>query len=81
MLWVVRILIIVLMLVPVGVHAQNPAGLPAEYRLQGLDMLWQQYNRCSATALYRSLAREWWTIRSRAHLDTDLGNPMLERFW
>lgn len=56
MLWVVRILIIILMLVPIGVHAQGPAALPAEHRLQGLDMLWQQYNRCSATALYIQLS-------------------------
>ncbi|MFP4322950.1 MAG: C39 family peptidase [Anaerolineales bacterium] len=31
-------------------------GLPTEHRLTGLDMLWQQYNRCSPTALYMQLS-------------------------
>ncbi|MBZ0307978.1 MAG: C39 family peptidase [Anaerolineae bacterium] len=43
---------LLLTLIP-SVRAQE---IPSEVRLEGLDMLWQQYNRCSATALYMQLS-------------------------
>jgi tetratricopeptide (TPR) repeat protein len=37
-------------------QAQSRAPLPTEVRLTGLQMMWQQYNRCSATALFMQLS-------------------------
>lgn len=52
------------LLAPAVAQAQEPAApavsippdLPPEVRLQGLKMMWQQYNRCSPTALYIQLS-------------------------
>lgn len=46
-------LIIAMMMPSVG-HAQEE--IPSQVRLNGLQMLWQQYNRCSPTALYIQLS-------------------------
>jgi len=52
---IVLLFLILMMVVPLApVRAQEPP--PAEYRLEGLSMLWQQYNRCSPTALYMQLS-------------------------
>jgi tetratricopeptide (TPR) repeat protein len=54
MLKPLTILMVLLLLLPtLSVRAQE---IPAEVRLEGLNMLWQQYNRCSATALYIQLS-------------------------
>lgn len=52
---VILIILAALLLPMMPVHAQS-TELPAEHRLTGLSMLWQQYNRCSATALYIQLS-------------------------
>ncbi len=57
------------LIAPLAVAAQDDAslvaeGLPPEHRLTGLDMLWQQYNRCSPTALYMQLS--YWDYQGTA---------------
>jgi len=59
----VLIFLFIISLAPLSVVAQDTVP-PAEVRLQGLSMLWQQYNRCSATALYMQLS--YWGYQGSA---------------
>ena len=55
-------LIIAVLISPVVCAAQEPTatpippGLPAEVRLEGLQVRWQQYNRCASAALYMQMS-------------------------
>lgn len=74
----ILILILSLLLVTLSLpaSAQSTPPLPAEVRLSGLQMMWQQYNRCSATALFMQLS--YWDYSGSATQIIQWLNPYAE---